>query len=773
MVDHSRKNLTWVGYCILFLISAFILIAPLNRGLFNGGFAFEQPIYAFILLFSAGGIFTLWVLARLRQEDFNLSLFYVLLIPLTYLISYNHSISAYSAENYIYINVLHFFLFMAGFVVSGFSNGMKLLTHIIVIVGYFYVAYGLLNVTGFIYFQDAVLSGRLSNTFQYPNSYAAYLIGLFFSSIILLLNSKKIKYKFFHATFILPILLSFLLTYSRGAYLLLPIIFIFFLCFYNFRKQLEVIIYSLVAIIASLTLFKYLAEEVGKIHVTQVQANTVGGGVTLLLSSALVAILICLIKLKFFTSTEGLKVSRLTFPLAFLVLFLIFLLGFVFGKDQFTSYLPNQLQERIEGIDLEQKSASQRVVFIKDSLEITKDHFLFGAGGGAWASLYQKYQSYPYTSRQAHAFFFQLLNETGFLGLLCASILFGYVLINYGVYYFKRRLDQDGYSIVCFMIVLSILAHSWLDFDMSFVFLSGLVFLMLGSMASTIKTNTRIKKINIVRITYCSIFFIIVIASFVFSTNSLKANKEYLIAIELLQRKQNANKILNKLEESINLRRNHAQSNILRLQILSQLYAQSGNQDYYLEIMSSLKELRPKDLNNRVLLDLEFSTYLINGQEEEALKLLQDNMVFFRWDITIREKIIDLSFKLGQGNGDKSYWDNAVSLYEKIKDEAKTLENLPPSLKRHEFYGITGNIGLIVGKILYYNGDYNASLVALEEGLYRVRKDLDIVENRQVAIWYLAVLEKAKRGTDNKLLAELKTYDINVEATIKDIINKQ
>ncbi|NTZ20268.1 hypothetical protein EXW96_22790 [Paenibacillus sp. JMULE4] len=59
------------------------------------------------------------------------------------------------------------------------------------------------------------------------------------------------------------------------------------------------------------------------------------------------------------------------------------------------------------------------------------DYPIIGAGGGGWSSLYQQYQSYPYTSRQAHNFLLQYLTEIGLLGILAIVFFILFIFIRY------------------------------------------------------------------------------------------------------------------------------------------------------------------------------------------------------------------------------------------------------------------------------------------------------------------------------------------------------
>ena len=129
-----------------------------------------------------------------------------------------------------------------------------------------------------------------------------------------------------------------------------------------------------------------------------------------------------------------------------------------------------------------QNSLVSRAVFYKDGFEIYKDRWLFGGGGGAWNHLYRQYQSYNYSSSQAHNFPLQLGIETGILGLLILlSFILGLAYINIR-YYKKEKLQIDKERIInnsevrltngilsatIITTIAALLMHSIIDFDFS------------------------------------------------------------------------------------------------------------------------------------------------------------------------------------------------------------------------------------------------------------------------------------------------------------------
>lgn len=112
-----------------------------------------------------------------------------------------------------------------------------------------------------------------------------------------------------------------------------------------------------------------------------------------------------------------------------------------------------------------QRSLLTRIILYKDGFNIFKDRWLLGAGGGAWNYLYRRYQSYNYTSNQAHNYPLQLSIETGILGIVVLVYLVITLVVSYKRYYRKDK--NDFIFVLVFTAIASLFLHSVIDFDFS------------------------------------------------------------------------------------------------------------------------------------------------------------------------------------------------------------------------------------------------------------------------------------------------------------------
>ncbi len=162
-------------------------------------------------------------------------------------------------------------------------------------------------------------------------------------------------------------------------------------------------------------------------------------------------------------------------------------------------YLPENVASRVQDISLTSHSSSERMQFYKDGFKIFKDYPLFGAGGGAWASLYFKYQSYLYWTTQTHNYFMQVLLDTGLVGAL-AMIFFLVALVLSVIKLYKSDLDAEERILLAAATagILSIYAHAAMDFDLSLSAVTIALYSLIGIINSMSISKTS-KNIAVVK----------------------------------------------------------------------------------------------------------------------------------------------------------------------------------------------------------------------------------------------------------------------------------
>lgn len=140
------------------------------------------------------------------------------------------------------------------------------------------------------------------------------------------------------------------------------------------------------------------------------------------------------------------------------------------------SYLPESLLVRLNSISTTSHSASARINFYKDGLKLALDKGWLGTGGGGWQALYPMYQSERYFTKLAHNYPLQVWIEIGILGL--AALIGGVILIVIG--HVKHK-SADTNSLGLLFAIITLFAHSCMDFDMSIAVVAMVWWMMLGA----------------------------------------------------------------------------------------------------------------------------------------------------------------------------------------------------------------------------------------------------------------------------------------------------
>ena len=172
-------------------------------------------------------------------------------------------------------------MFIIGLYVLRDKLGNRIIQNTIMTIAYLIVGFGLLHwfgqgkTAGAIakWFSNTVLNGtythavmtdtnglRLTSVFQYANTYAAFLMAFLFAAVFFVTTSRKWYGQAFHSFMLVPIIISLLLTLSRGGLVMLPVVFVLLLLFLKPAKQLLWILYCGIAGVVSLAISKPVTE---------------------------------------------------------------------------------------------------------------------------------------------------------------------------------------------------------------------------------------------------------------------------------------------------------------------------------------------------------------------------------------------------------------------------------------------------------------------------------------------------------------------------------
>lgn len=791
IVNNQPSFFFWITMSVIIFT---LFYSGFHTALFNGySINFDKPINnatmlaSIILIMLAIYFFFKWKL----EDNRDLLSIYVWLIPLTFWISSIAAASPDLARNMTHIHMMYITLFLAGAYLTRLQLGAKILQASITIIGYLVTLYGLACAMGNMYSQDAVMFDqglRLTSVFQYANAYAAFLMAVLLCSLYYTTHSRKWHVIFVNGIMIVPILLSFWLTLSRGGIVVMPFIFLAILPLMKITKQLMFTLYAMIGVVASFPITGYITNKSTRI-VTQLlttvspdkkSAETIswfngdslsGWGVVMgvsLIAGALIWFLQTYVFSKLdqrLTNSSSRKRSRLLLPAALVV---IGALGAVLLlATPIKSLLPDNLETRLESINFQQHSVLERGTFYKDSIKLFKDYPIIGTGGGGWAVLYEKYQNNPYTSRQAHNFFLQYLNEVGILGLV---VFMGLLVTVYTLYIKKSFLsvEETGNThLLFYMISVSILIHSFLDFELSYVFLGSLVFLCLGGLASTMdgkpKWISYFSLLSSKRYIYPAVIGVLALIFFIFSAIRMNANSSFEKAIAYAKQGKSFNEVMAQVDSAIKANPK-PDYYALQADFFMQMASQSKDQQQGLldQAASTLLEARKKEPNNRLLLERQYSLYVTKQDYAASIQLLQEALTKYPWELSFYERVASIyntQWNQAKQANDNVKMDQAWAalqeIYDKVQKGVDHIATLPKEqLSGRPFYH-SPIIRYSVGQIYTINGEYEKAWLQLqpagEETLLKLSElnfqiEQDNLSQYKLTIWWYFALAK-KLGT--------------------------
>lgn len=348
----------------------------------------------------------------------------------------------------------------------------------------------------------------LNGTLQYHNAFGIMTLAGFLGLSGISENNAK-KWQYWTGIFVSYILFfGLIMSYSRGAWVVAPAGVIVYLIFASKENRIMLLSRTVTALIAVSSVLSSFQNAVYEEKTFLGVAWLIIGGVIMYLLGVMLDIVLNLLKdKKHFTKTLIIIASLAVAGGIVVVLF----------PGLFSAILPENLISRLEGINFTSQTVVERFVFYKDGFNMSLRNVILGSGAGSWEDLYGMYQSYDYVSKQAHSYFIQILTEAGYTGILAYLFIIAGLVMS-AVKIKKAKLLSNGVSSAILSFVSVILVHSLIDFDLSLMGVSVVLWAFMAVIS--LKSETTVYK-NLSK----GIFGILVAVLFVFSfTNAIGTN---------------------------------------------------------------------------------------------------------------------------------------------------------------------------------------------------------------------------------------------------------
>ncbi|MFF2091705.1 O-antigen ligase family protein [Paenibacillus sp. NPDC058174] len=705
-------------------LALFIIIFPYNKALFNGyEYAFETAIYnatiyGFVLL-AATAIYVYRIGWNLNNHRSLLSIL-VLLLPVVYWLSSMQAVSSYYAGFMVKVMFLMAALFLTAIYAGERLQTRKIIEYATMLTCYIIVFYGLLILFGQEYFRDGMWLAhdgyRLASVFQYSNTYAGFLSAILLAAVYYAATCTRWYMRLANAIMLVPIFISFLLTYSRGAIVIIPVVVLIIVPFLKFAQQIAYIVYAALTVLFSAVILGKLTANTDAIAaIVQPSETKAPSPISmfdslplqswlLLGAAALVnAVFILFIHKKLYPwlekKTKILVERKWSFAAVPATIIIIGSLTVVIllTSSGVRDLLPDKIAARFENINLQQHSVLERWTFYEDGIKVSKDYPILGAGGGGWQALYEQYQHNPYWSRQAHSYFIQTLVEVGWLGIL---ILFSLLLYIYWLYIrsYIRYPERRGSHLIFFIISLTLLLHSAIDFDMSYIYLNALVFISLGTMLAPygklmfINRLTDRKSTSYSKIIYSSAIGLLTLILLIASFRSVGAIRNFDQSIKKASNGQIAiNELLPGLNKLIKSKPNQSVFSLTKFEVLGQAYDQTQDRKYLDEGIQTLKNAKKHDPYNRSILLMLNDAFQKDGNLPEQLTILDEGVSKFQWDIQFYEKAVlaNIGAMTSDAANKDKYRERVLELDAEVQRRTAQLATLPPEQMQGRSFSFT------------------------------------------------------------------------------------
>lgn len=529
-----------------------------------------------------------------------------------------------------------------------------------------------LNAMGFLSYHDVFINDRFAGVFQYPNTFGLVMIVFYLFSLLMLLNDKpSLFHIILYAAPITLFMTNFIESFSRGMYLVFPIVWFVGLFLLKPTKQIRYVAYTGFTIIAA------LIASLGLDRVSPLM------NIFILLSlSAATVFFVMFINSKAsqekYAKLDSKKFYSYLGPILILIVALLLGLDIMF-KGLVYQQLPSDIQERVSSMS-GSSTARERIIMMEDSLKMSADSPIIGFGGDAWEVTYKKYQQLPYQANKIHNDYLEFVIDIGWLGLIAFIVIFSYLY--YLIIQNLRNRKNNMIYAATILSSMAILLHSFIDFNFSFATIWFILLWLLVMGIVDKPSQSRVTPPSKNKNHYYKIglygYFILLIISIVFSYRFMQAEQAF-------QEAKNTNELHTKLslyEEAVSKNPYHSQIlyGLGNTSIQISDYVDKEEYMKYVEDISrEMTELEPN--NSRILYQ---SGLLLDGigKKEEAIQRYVDALEVDSFDAKIYEKAIissvDYASQLDATDpAREEYAEKAVTLFEKLEKDVATFEANP------------------------------------------------------------------------------------------------
>lgn len=391
------QSMTWPLYGML----AIVALTPYFRGLFFTG---EQLVASALagLCFAAGW----WTLAQRNRIRLCDTWTEVMVLGLNglYTLGFFTGVNTRSALQGAILWAMYWMVFWLISRYATAPRAARLIWITLVATATVLALVGIGAAAGVVHYPGAFEGRRIASTLQYPNTLAVYLgVGLIGSFTLWVASAHARQRGILSAAGVL-ILTVFVFTFSRGAWLLLPVGLLLLVAVLPAGKRAP----AFGAIMAAAVPAAAILIPVGNLLPKVAPVNPSAGLLFWTAAGVLGGYLGGRVADRLLRATPQVqKGSALVIGTA-----VVSLVTFAAVR------VPQAIAQRISDINLQALSVQERFTFYRDAWHMAQERLFLGWGGGGWAAAYQGHQTFGYTTSLIHNHFLEVMVEVGVIGFL-------------------------------------------------------------------------------------------------------------------------------------------------------------------------------------------------------------------------------------------------------------------------------------------------------------------------------------------------------------------
>jgi hypothetical protein len=354
--------------------------------------------------------------------------------------------------------------------------------------------------------------------------------------------------------------------------------------------------------------------------------------------------------------------------------------------------------------------------------------------------------------------------ETGIIGFAFLALFLGIIAIAYIMYLHKRNKTGQTFqheTFLFFVFAVSILAHSFIDFDMKYVYIASAVFFAFGVLSRHV--HFQLPKLQNPKSVPWIVMIFAVISLF-FAGRLFIAQSSFQKSVSVAKSTTDFYTIVKPLNTAASLSKN---PDYLRqkLVLYQQAYDATKNDEFRSVAMNTVEKIQRHAYYDLGSYHALLNFYSQNQMRDEAKALLDKALALFPWEISIYDRAIAMNLEWGNQEPGRESWDQAIAIYDQVLEKVHLLDQIPDGQLKGRPFNVTNSMAINVAQILYFKGQYERAAETLQPFVNEEMTG----DDRPTVRFYLASLQKLGKPDEalhNAFIAKYPDEKIQIDMLV-------